>query len=406
MKKIVFALAVAMCSHTAFATQYQVGVAKTNITPKKFQRPEVCMGGYGAPFEKCGLTQVNDRLSSRSLAISDKDTTLIITSIDAPGISKALISAIKTRVERQFGIAQDHVFIAATHSHSGPDLQGVWGGASDDYEAYVVRKVTRSIRRALRTREPAKIFSTTTTAPVENRRGYNVVDDSVNVLDIVSRDNKERIATLVNMSAHPTIVPPENTAYSAGYVHYLRDTVEDELGGITVFVNGAVGDAQAATNDMRGLDVAEDYGELVGERVVDALAHRDRVKGDLLVRSTTFTHPVTNPLILGGIQAGLIDLALSPDGQVTTQLSFFCFGDDVQGITFPGEALTRLAMPIQASLSGDVNFFFGLTNDSLGYFLPSDEFLQIEGRTTEESASVDPFIGDVSKAVAIELINQ
>lgn len=406
MKKIVFALAVAMCSHTAFATQYQVGVAKTNITPKKSQRAEVCMGGYGAPFEKCGLTQVNDRLSSRSLAISDKDTTMIITSIDAPGISKALIAAIKTRVERRFGIAQDHIFIAATHAHSAPDLQGVWGGASDGYEAYVIRKVTRSIRRALRTREPAKIFSATTVAPVENRRGYNVVDDSVSVLDIVSRDKKERIATLVNMSAHPTIVPPENTTYSAGYVHYLRDTVEDELGGITVFINGAVGDAQAATNDMRGLDVAEDYGELVGERVVDAIAHRDRVKGDLLVRSTTFMHPVSNPIILGGIQAGLIDLALSPDGQVTTQLSFFCFGDDVQGITFPGEALTRLAIPIQASLSGDVNFFFGLTNDSLGYFLPSDEFLQIEGRTTEESASVDPFIGDVSQAVAIELINQ
>lgn len=97
----------------------------------------------------------------------------------------------------------------------------MWGGTSDDYETYVMRKVTSSIRRALRTREPTKIFSATTVAPVDNRRSYNVVDDSVNVLDIVSRDNKERIATPVSMSAHPTIVPPENTVYSAGYVHYL-----------------------------------------------------------------------------------------------------------------------------------------------------------------------------------------
>lgn len=68
---------------------------------------------------------------------------------------------------------------------------------------------------------------------------------------------------------------------------------------------------------MRGLDIAQDYSELVGERVVDAVAYRDKERGDLLVSSTTLTHPVTNPLILSGLQAGLIDLALSPDGQVT-----------------------------------------------------------------------------------------
>ena len=406
MKRILVFLSFILVSQAAFAAHYQVGVAKTNITPKKHQRAEVCMGGYGAPFEKCGLTDVNDRLSSRTLAISDKDTTMIITALDAPGISKAIIEKIKRRAQRRFGLSPDHVFIAATHSHAGPDLQGVWGGASDEYENYVVRKVIRSMRRALRNQEPALIYTSTTVAPVENRRGHAVVDESVNILDIVSRHDRERIATLVNMSAHPTIIPAENTAYSAGYIHYLREAVEDELGGITVFVNGVVGDAQAVTNELRGIDIAQEYGERVGERIVDAIAHCQRVRGDLAIQTTTLTHPVTNPLILGGIQAGLIDLALNENGHVTTTFSYFNFGHDVQGVTFPGEALSRLAIPIKDSLTGDVNFFFGLTNDTLGYFLPSDEFLQIEGRTTEESASLDPFIGDAAKQTLITLIQQ
>lgn len=406
MKRILVFLSLVIFSQVTFAGHYQVGVAKTNITPKKHQRAEVCMGGYGAPFEKCGLTEVNDRLSSRTLAISDKHTTMIITALDVPGISKAMIGEIKRRAQRRLGVAQDHIFIAATHSHAGPDLQGVWGGASDDYERYVVRKVVRSMRRALRNQEPALIYTSTTVAPVENRRGHAVVDDSVNILDIVSRHDRERIATLVNMSAHPTIVPPENTAYSGGYVHYLREAVEDELSGTTIFINGVVGDAQAATNELRGIEVAQQYGELVGERVVEAISHCKRVKGKISIRSTALTHPVTNPLILGGIQAGLIDLALNENGHVTTTLSYFSFGRDVQGVTFPGEALSRLAIPIKDSLTGDVNFFFGLTNDTLGYFLPSDEFLQIEGRVTEESASIDPLIGDAAKQAMFRLIHQ
>jgi len=406
MKKILLTFFLISISSSALATKYFVGVAVTNITPKQEMRSDVCMGGYGNPFEKCGLEEVHNRLTARSLAISDKDTTVVFTSLDVPGISKSILAQIKEEVELKTDLKAENLFISATHTHAGTDLLGVWGGASEEYRAFVVKRVVRSIKRSLRHQEPAKIFSAVTHASVENRRGWETVDDSVNILQIVSKYTKETIATLVNMSAHPTIIPPENIEYSSGYVHYLRKKIEHEIGGTTIFINGIVGDAQASTQGQRDFATAKEYGRTVGEAVISAVQYKTKVRGDFEIKTAEFSHPVTNPIILRGIAAGLIDLDLDSQNMVTTHVSYFNFGDSVQGVTFPGEALSRLGLPIKESLTANATFFFGLTNDSLGYFIPSDEFLQIEGRTTEETASVDPFIGDKAKNVLIELIQQ
>jgi len=79
MKKGLIAFFLVTISSTSFATKYFVGAATTNITPKLEMRSEVCMGGYGSPFQKCGLVEVRNRLTARSLAISDKDTTAVFT---------------------------------------------------------------------------------------------------------------------------------------------------------------------------------------------------------------------------------------------------------------------------------------------------------------------------------------
>lgn len=406
MRKVLMAFFLVTISSTSFATKYFVGAATANITPKLEMRPEVCMGGYGSPFQKCGLVDVSNRLTARSIAISDKDTTAVFTSIDVPGLSKSVLSSIKDEAQQRTGLAPSDLFISATHTHAGSDLLGVWGGVSTEYKEFVVKRVVRSINRALKFQEPAKIFTSVTNVAVENRRGWDQVDSSVNVLNFVSKYSKETIATLVNMSAHPTILASDNIEYSAGYVHYLRKTIENEIGGTTVFINGIVGDAQPHTDDQRNITSEKEYGRNVGKAVLNTIENKTKVRGDFEIKTAKFSHSVTNPLILGGIAGGLIDLDLDSENKVTTQVSYFRFGKTVEGVTFPGEALTRLGLPIKDTLTADAKFFFGLTNDSLGYFIPSDEFLQIEGRTTEESASLDPLIGTKAQMVLIELIEE
>jgi len=406
MKKVLLSSAFFFFSSAVLATNYDVGIASTNITPKSEMRPEVCMGGYGSPFEKCAIEEKSNRLTARSLAISDKDTTVVFTSLDVPSISKNMISSIKGEALKKTGLSPSELYISATHTHAGTDLLGAWGGTSEEYKTFVIKRVVRSIKRALRNQEPAKVFSAVAHANVENRRGWDLVDDSIMILDFVSKYNNERISTLVNMSAHPTIVPPENLAYSSGYIHHLRKTIERKIGGTAIFFNGIVGDAQASTNGQRDLETAKEYGKQTGKSVIEALENKTKINGDFDIKTAEFSHPVTNPIILGGIASGLIDLNLDSENMVTTQVSYFKFGNMVEGVTFPGEALSRLGLPIKDQLTAQNKFFFGLTNDSLGYFIPSDEFLQIEGRTTEESASADPLIGDKAKTVLLELIQE
>lgn len=406
MKKILLTFFLFTISNAALATKYFVGVATTNITPKQEMLSEVCMGGYGSPFEKCGLVDVDNRLTARSLAISDKDTTVVFTSLDTPGLSKKIFALIKAEVLKRTDLDPSNLFISATHTHAGTDLLGVWGGVSTEYQDFVVKRVVRSIKRSLMLQEPAKIFTAVTEVDVENRRGWDQVDSSVNVLDIVSKYNNERIATLVNMSAHPTIIPKENVEYSSGFVHFLRKKIERNIGGTTIFINGIVGDAQPKTEEQRDITSEKEYGKNVGRAVINALTNKTKVRGDFEIKTAEFSHNVSNPIILGGIAAGLIDLDLDSENKVTTQVSYFNFGKSIEGVTFPGEALTRLGLPIKETLTAKAKFFFGLTNDSLGYFVPSDEFLQVQGRSTEERASLDPLIGDKAKSILIDLIQQ
>ena len=286
--------------------------------------------------------------------------------------------------------------IIASHTHSGPDLQGLWGGVSDDYRNKVIIKTAISILLSSIFSSEADAYAFQSAADVNNRRGWDSVEDSVNVLEFKNKGTNRRIATLVNMSAHPTILDASNTAYSADYVHFLRDEVEHSLHTRAVFINGVLGDAEPSVDDQRTYQAAREFGINTAQRLVAESEKATQVRGDFEITSFALSHPVTNEGVIGADAAGLLDIDLDESNFVHVEFSLFSFGNDVSGMYFPGEALTRLYEPLKDAMPAKYKFFFGLTGRSLGYFIPSDEYLQIEGRTTEEIACLDPFIGDES----------
>ncbi len=59
-----------------------------------------------------------------------------------------------------------------------------------------------------------------------------------------NRKTNQPIATLVNLSVHPTILDGNNMQYSSDYIDSLRTKIERVRGGgMTIFVNGILGDA-------------------------------------------------------------------------------------------------------------------------------------------------------------------
>lgn len=400
MRSLIFALCI-LFPASSLAGVF-VGYSKSDITPTEAEAAESCLGGYD-PFTRCGITTIHSAITVRSLAIVSLDQTLITAAIDTIGLGDSLITEVTDRVYL-YSLGQiepDDVFLTATHTHHGPDLQGLWGGVSTDYRERVVQATVGSILQAYFTKAPARVTLWTTDADVENRRGWQEADSIMNIVSFTNKVTRRDIATLVNMSAHPTLVPRDIDVYSADYIGSLRDTAEGALDSNVIFLNGIMGDVQPMVDAPLSINTAEEYGTTMGRRAAEGKSNGVGIRGDLKVKTTEFTHPVQNEPLIGAALAGFLDLDLNPDFSVTTRISVFQIGEELSGILFPGEALTRLGVPLRDALPGSKKLFIGLAGDSLGYFLPSDEFLIFPDRRTEEQVSLHPFIGD-NIAVAFE----
>ena len=86
------------------------------------------------------------------------------------------------------------------------------------------------------------------------------------------------------------------------------------------------------------------------------------------------------------------------------QTSYFRIGDNIQGVAFPGESLTNNALPIKAAMTAPFRLFLGLTGDTLGYFVPTDEWLTGRNGNYEETVSPGRLIGDITRDILVDLI--
>lgn len=237
------------------------------------------------------------------------------------------------------------------------------------------------------------VFASQSYVPVSNRRGLSKVDDNVLTLFFNNRKTNQRIATLVNLSAHPTILDGQNNKYSNDYVSTLRSKIEQERGGMTIFINGVLGDAQFAAEE-RTIEKAEELGDLVAEIVIQSERDKKLVRGPLKVSTIPFSQRVTNSAIVQLESLGVLDIDLDSEKKISTSLKYVSWGKEVSLLTFPGEALTGLGLPIKNLMNGEFRFFLGLSNASYGYFIPSDEYGSIDGRNTEEMFCMDRMAAD------------
>jgi len=75
---------------------------------------------------------------------------------------------------------------------------------------------------------------------------------------------------------------------------------------------------------------------------------------------------------------------------VRTRVSRVRFGGGLDALAAPGEVLTRLGQALRERLDAPATMFFGLTNDTLGYFIPEDEWMSGRNNGYEETVSLGP----------------
>src|SRR3954469_18060433 len=345
----------APAAHAAKKTKdrggYLVGVAARSINPDAngtFDGQPVYLGGYGVGggspvFAGRPATGVlRDGVSVRAITIGDGKDAIAVADAELQGWFAATrdgaygISDVRSAVEKATGgaLKASQVIVQSDHSHSGPDLLGVWGGAPAAYRAYVVKQTVDAIVEAWRTRRRGALYYGT--APgrdlLSNQFDYDaanqVVDSDVRVLQ-ARDDTGATFATLLNFSAHATVLGSSNTKATGDWPEAADRMLEQRFGGRAITVVGTLGrtqpadrgchDPAATTADAKNICALDDYASRVVDRAADAVRDARPLTGKATVAASSYliTHTSSNPVLLGllygGQAAGIpINRALTP----------------------------------------------------------------------------------------------
>ena len=376
---------------------FVVGAATRSIDPTVSELSAgVYLGGFGIgarPGRRATGVTAGENLSARALVVRYLDQTMVLVSVDVVGMGNLWMRKIRDGIAAATGISARAIMVNVNHSHSSPDMQGLWGGVPLAYRNRIVSQTVGAVTDALAARAPAelRVASVEVTDLHNNRRGESNRDDTMSVMQFRRVSDSSGIATLVNFGLHPTLLGGENLQLSNEFVGPTVSALESAGGGVGLFVNGTLGDLSPRAPEGSGRATVR-LGGALAARALTALESAEVVPPGMAmsVKAATFVIgdgslllvPVANPDL--ALAALGIDLrayydftATGTEYRVVATTTVVRLGtnDDYVSIaTFPGEPLSNLGEDVREVVGGKAQFLFALTNDSLGYLLPADEW--------------------------------
>lgn len=360
---------------------------------------------------------VHDSLFAKAVVISDENNHVAILTIDCIGLLypalEQIREAVATRLE---GEAFDpaHIVMTSTHTHSGPDVVGLWGpdqltsGVDGAYMERLISISAEQIERAWRKRQSARVRYAETTHGegwVYNISEPGELDRALTILQFTDLEGKP-VATLTNFACHPTFMDAAGDLVSADFVGGLYRRLDAALGGTNLFLQGAIGGWVQPEGQEQTFENADSKGIGLANAVLKALEEAAVIKQtDIHFYSKIFQMPVSNPGFRQLSQAGVIKRELTDS--VTTEIAYFSIGD-AQFITHPGETCPAHSLASKALLPGDgPKFVIGLGMDALGYIVKPgffDPANEIPHSAYLTRMSVDTAAGPVMMGVIEEMV--
>lgn len=400
-------LALMLVGVSSMAAEDLRGAAgKVNITPEK----PVYLAGYEINRRSSG---VHDPLHARCLVLQSGGTRIAIVACDLIGLPRYEVQAMRARIK---SVPPEHVYIAATHTHSGPDTMGQWGpvvttsGVDAIWMASVRDRVVALVEETTAKLQPVSLrFASTAEVPKisKNSRVPQILDTELGVMQLVGRADNQPLCTFVNYACHPEVL--DTHQISADFPHWLYETVEGAGNGVCLYLNGAQGGMVTADFDEsttpkgQNWPAAEALGRALGRRV-NEIARTGTLLTEAPIRTAqrTFLCPLDNQKF-----KTLIDLKIFPRAMATetrggsdtglsieTEVNRFRIGP-AEFVTVPGEALPNIGFYLKRQMQGSPHFVLGLCCDELGYILtPEDYGLQLYRYETGVSvgSQIEPLI--------------
>ncbi|MGH2728927.1 MAG: hypothetical protein ACRDKS_18290, partial [Actinomycetota bacterium] len=306
----------------------------------------------------------------------------------------------------------------ATHSHSGPDGFGGWGGLPTWYWSQIRDSIIASAKAALLNMEQATI--TVGEAVLRDFNGerrdhyYATTDYQATWLQARATNGGAVVATMANYAGHPTIV--SGPVLHADWPGATSRRLEATYGGVGMLFEGGLGNVSVRG---RGGETQDENAENTGRAFADAIAGDIGLGGTILLTNdiassvSEFAHPVTNPILAAGGLVSFFARDFLPGGGgalpgayhwakpqlpdpgylrgcdtasavgVTTVAGGFKIGNALV-LFAPGEIFSNITEVAKSKTAGStMTFVFGQTNDSLGYIIQSFEFDVLSNLATE-----------------------
>ncbi|MEQ0562277.1 hypothetical protein ABJI51_24605 [Amycolatopsis sp. NEAU-NG30] len=211
------------------------------------------LGGYLARHGVA--TGTHDDLEASLIWLSTEDDPGVVwVALDALAVDDGLTRTLADAVAAAVDIDPERVLVCASHTHSGPEgwtgplHPGLPGRRDPGLVGGMAEKVTGAALRlrACRSRVRARWHAGSTEAVGGNRyRPDGPHDTSFGVLEL-RRDDGTPAALLFDYASHPTVLGPDNLAWSADWPGATRRELAALIGRpVAAFLQGAAGDASS-----------------------------------------------------------------------------------------------------------------------------------------------------------------
>ena len=425
----------------------RAGVARIDITPAE----SIWMEGMLRAHRSEG---VHDSIFAKALVLSNDESlqqACAIVAVDVCGMPDWFTADVRSAVEQEIGIPGAHTIIAAKHIHSGPDTDGE-GEPEVRYTRTLQRKLFQVVQEAASNLQPVRAGSASGREntisqyrrlladdghvvmnwepwPLEQIvAALGVPDPEVGVLAVENLSG-QTLCILFNHAGHPNVLSGDNYLISAEYPGHAERLLEEEFGGLAMFVNGAQGTMDIDGLGPRGWAEMERLGGKLAAEVADVARSIEPQEGPI-VRCANLKHGLPARQVseeqlawaegiieqTGGTVQPLADgvgddfraLLLQrldgvQDQPVSVEHVCITVGDTAF-LSFPGELFTEIGMKIKATSPFARTYIIGLANGSVGY-IPTRKAIA-EGGYAVDVRRVDADAEDVILSTSLELLEQ
>lgn len=378
----------------------EVGTAKVPVTPQK----PVYLAGLGHGRLSVG---VHDELFARALVVCEGSKVVALVGVDSIGVMRDHLLPLKEKLAAR-GVL---LLLGSTHDHSSPDTIGLWGpepgvsGFDEEYMELLLSGVEEAVEKALEEAGRGVLELGSAALPqgvAKNTRNPDLLDREIPF--IIARSRGRAVATLVNFGLHPEVLWRDNRLMTADFVHYLCRELEEAVGGVAVFLNGALGGMVTPDVADRTFEEAERVGVTLARAVLERISRaKARVEAscELAFASKPVELPVHNALLAEAARAGIVKRRVGDPPTVETEVSVLELRPFASVAALPGEPLPAVGLRVKGMLGRPYRFLVSLCNDEIGYIIDRDDR---DPRRYEESMSLGPLTCELLLSALSELL--